>query len=72
MKLEIIGKQRKDGKFKVKTFYKGAPNMFGGFDHGKCYTSIMTIETINNYLNSCSFESAVNIEQLQTTTNEVN
>ena len=71
MKIEIIGKQRKDGKFKVKTFYKGAPNMFGGFDHGKCYTSIMTVETIKDYIDSVSFESGINIEQFLPINNEV-
>jgi len=68
MKIEVISKQRKDGKYKVKTFFKGAPNMFGGFDHGKCFTTLKTAEQIIDLINYCSFESGINIEQFQTTT----
>ena len=68
MKIEVISKQRKDGKYKVKTFFKGAPNMFGGFDHGQCFTTLKTAEQIIDLINYCSFESGINIEQFQTTT----
>jgi len=71
MKIEIVSKQRKDGKYKVKTFFQGAPNMFGGFDHGKCFTSLKTEAEIIDLISSCSFEGGINIEQFTTTSGEL-
>ena len=49
VRITIIGKKRKDGKYKVRTSYKGAPNMFGGFYPDNIYTSISTPETIKKH-----------------------
>ena len=46
MKTITIGKERKDGKFTVVYIYKGAPNMFGGFDHPTRYRKIHTLDQI--------------------------
>ena len=45
----IIGKERKDGKFKVVYTYKGSPNMFGGFDHSLTYRKLHTVERIQTH-----------------------
>ena len=70
MRIEVISKRRKDGKFKVKTFFKGAPNMFGGSDHGQCFTGLKTDAQIIDLINSSSFEGGINIEQFTTTNAE--
>ena len=44
-----IGKERKDGKFTVVYIYKGAPNMFGGFDHSTSYRKIHTVDQIQSH-----------------------
>lgn len=49
VRITIIGKKRKDGKYKIRTSYKGAPNMFGGFYPDNIYTSISTPETIKKH-----------------------
>jgi hypothetical protein len=41
-----IGKVRKDGKFPVKYFYQGSPNMFGGREHGRTYSKLDTAQEI--------------------------
>ena len=46
MKTIAIGKERKDGKFTVVYIYKGAPNMFGGFDHSTTYRKIHSLDQI--------------------------
>lgn len=68
MRIEVISNKRKDGKYKVKTFFKGAPNMFGGFDHGQCFTTLKTEAQIIDLINRGGFEDGINIEQFQTTT----
>ena len=68
MRIEVISKQRKDGKFKCKIYFKGSPNMFGGFNHGQCFTKLKTRNQIIELINHCAFEDGVNIEQFQTTT----
>jgi hypothetical protein len=44
-----IGKERKDGKFPVVYCYKGAPNMFGGFDSSMTYRKLHTVERIQTH-----------------------
>tara|TARA_R110002153_G_scaffold196723_4_gene350115 strand:- start:950 stop:1171 length:222 start_codon:yes stop_codon:yes gene_type:complete len=68
MKIEVISKQRKDGKFKVKTMYQGAPNMFGGRDHGQSFTTLKTAAQIIDLIEHSTFEGGINIEQFKTTT----
>ena len=46
MKTIVIGKERKDGKFTVVYIYKGAPNMFGGFEHTRAYRKLHTVDQI--------------------------
>lgn len=41
-----IGRVRKDGKFPVTYFYQGAPNMFGGREHGRRYSKLDTAQDI--------------------------
>jgi len=42
MRLTVLSKFRKDGKYKVKIFFDGAANMFGGRDMGRSYTKLRT------------------------------
>ncbi len=35
---------RGDGKYKVTLHYPGAPNMFGGFEHGTSYTKLYSAD----------------------------
>ena len=44
MKLQVIGNRRKDGKYKAKIIYPGAPNMFGGRDYPRVFTKLLTAE----------------------------
>lgn len=46
MKARIIGRQRKDGKYKVSFSFEGGPNGFGGSNFGKTTNKIMTAEAI--------------------------
>lgn len=41
MKLFIVGQPRRDGKQKVRIFYPGGPNMFGGNYPGKGFTKLV-------------------------------
>jgi len=49
MKTITIGKERKDGKFPVTYCYKGAPNMFGGFDPSPTFRKLHTLERIQTH-----------------------
>jgi len=60
MQISIIGNKRKDGKYKVRTVYKGAPNMFGGFYASNVYTSLMSVGDVTEILSSPSLESSTN------------
>ena len=57
MNITLLGKQRKDGKYKVRTVYQGAPNMFGGRDPAKVYTSILTPQQVRDLLASPALEA---------------
>ena len=50
MKMTILGNIRKDGKYKVRLFYPGALNMFGGREHGKSFISILTPAKVRELL----------------------
>jgi len=63
MDIMIVGKKRKDGKYKVKTYFQGAPNMFGGRDHGKCFTTLETPEKVFESLNHCALGTASNMDE---------
>ena len=63
MKIMIVGNKRKDGKYKVKYYYEGAPNMFGGRDHGKCFTVLEKPSAIHATLKRAGLESAENMDQ---------
>ena len=62
MDIMIVGKKRKDGKYKVKTYFQGAPNMFGGRDHGQCFTSLYTPAKIFELLNHCALGAVDNFD----------
>ena len=49
MKHMTIGKQRKDGKYPVRIFYRGEPNAFGGFYPGKVFNKLFTRDKIEGY-----------------------
>ena len=57
MNITILGNIRKDGKYKVRTVYQGAPNMFGGRDPATAYTSIFTPERVRELLDSPALEA---------------
>ena len=63
MDIMIVGKKRKDGKYKVKTYFQGAPNMFGGRDHGQCFTGLKTPEKVFDLLNHPALGTASNIDE---------
>ena len=63
MDIMIVGKKRKDGKYKVKTYFQGAPNMFGGRDHGQCFTGLKTPEKMFDLLNHCALGTASNMDE---------
>ena len=50
MNIIFIGTKRKDGKYKIKTVFAGAPNMFGGVDAGRVFTNLYTAEKIEELL----------------------
>ena len=62
MDIMIVGKKRKDGKYKVKTYFQGAPNMFGGRDHGQCFTGLKTPEKVFALLNHPTLGTASNMD----------
>jgi len=45
MKIEI-SQPRRDGKYPVTLIFSGAPNMFGGFEHGKTYRKLYSLEKV--------------------------
>jgi len=49
MKIVTIGRERRDGKFPVTYAYRGEPNMFGGFTHGKTFNKLHDMETIQGH-----------------------
>ena len=61
MDIMIVGKKRKDGKYKVKTYFEGGQNMFGGRDHGQCYTGLKTPEKVFDLLNHPTLGTASNM-----------
>ena len=63
MDIMIVGKKRKDGKYKVKTYFQGGPNMFGGRDHGQCFTGLKTPEKVFALLNHCALGTASNMDE---------
>lgn len=58
MKVTVIGGVRRDGKYKVKLYFPGGPNMFGGFYHGKVFTKLMTPGKLRTILDSPALEEA--------------
>ena len=46
MKLIIIGNVRRDGKQKVRIFFPGGPNMFGGNYPGKDFNKLVGPEKL--------------------------
>ena len=45
MKIEI-SQPRRDGKYPVTLIFAGAPNMFGGFEHGKTYRKLYSLDKV--------------------------
>jgi len=61
MKLSVIGSKRKDGKYKIRLAYAGAPNMFGGFYAGTVFKVLKTPRQIADMLNRYSDETKSDI-----------
>lgn len=47
MKHITIEQPNSPGKYRVRIAYRGAENMFGGHDHGKVITKLMTAKQIS-------------------------
>ena len=58
MQLQILGKKRKDGKYKILLSYKGSPNMFGGFYPTTFFRKLLTPIEVFEYLDSVTFEQS--------------
>ena len=60
MNIIFIGNKRKDGKYKIKTIFKGAPNMFGGVDAGHTYTHLYNEGAARDLLKSPALKLVTN------------
>ncbi len=40
----FLARVRKDGKYKVRIHFPGAPNMFGGFECGRSFTKLYSAD----------------------------
>ena len=61
MKILVIGNKRKDGKYKIRLSYAGAPNMFGGFYADTVFQVLKTPRQIADMLNKYSAETKSDI-----------
>jgi len=61
MKLSVIGSKRKDGKYKIRMAYAGAPNMFGGFYPDTIFQVLKTPRQIADMLGKYSDETRSDI-----------
>jgi hypothetical protein len=61
MHLEILSKKRKDGKYKIKLSFDGAPNAFGGFYPDKSFTKLYTRERIQEVLENPALKTTFGI-----------
>jgi len=63
MDIWILGSKRRDGKYKVKIRFQGSANAFGGFDYGKEFTKLKTVEQVWELLNHPTLNAAWNLAQ---------
>lgn len=61
MYVTVLSAIRKDGKYKVKLYFPGGPNMFGGNYPGRSFTKLMTPEKLRETLANPGLTEATNV-----------